>query len=298
MGRVRHRISHSIHLSPLSTSWPVPSIMLESHPGMGRAKGRSRPARCSVPLPGDPSFAPEEHPVQTWGQVERGGEETLETHGRATRHASPGLILALSSHQTDPPSLILFGHLCRIQVPPSLTRAPPGSPLPDLVPSGPYLYSGHLHPHNLLFRPFSALAIPRIATLARAQRPLPVDGSALFSSPSARSYSTSFTTPVVLLVFHFLSPHFTTTDYVVLFRPIHPSSFSSYSRTPSTTSPKTTRAFNMCNVTRNYYIYSSCRDPGVHYFQTEMDGDKTQACSQGPHERYIVQPGSCPLCNG
>lgn len=54
----------------------------------------------------------------------------------------------------------------------------------------------------------------------------------------------------------------------------------------------------MCNVTRNYYIYSSCRDPGVHYFQTEMDGDRTQACSQGPHERYIVQPGSCPLCNG
>lgn len=71
-------------------------------------------------------------------QVERGrrGEETLETHGRATRPASPGLILALSSHQTDPPSLILFGRLCRIQVPPwrprpvwSLFILEPSSPI-------------------------------------------------------------------------------------------------------------------------------------------------------------------------
>ncbi|KAI1136993.1 hypothetical protein F5Y05DRAFT_93880 [Hypoxylon sp. FL0543] len=52
----------------------------------------------------------------------------------------------------------------------------------------------------------------------------------------------------------------------------------------------------MCDFTKNYYIYTSCLDPGAHFFRTSMDGSKKHACPRGPHERYIVQPGQCPLC--
>lgn len=53
----------------------------------------------------------------------------------------------------------------------------------------------------------------------------------------------------------------------------------------------------MCNVTKNYYIYEQCNDPGLHFVRTSMDGNTLQKCPQGPHERYIVQPGRCPLCH-
>ncbi|KAF3769331.1 hypothetical protein M406DRAFT_250051 [Cryphonectria parasitica EP155] len=53
----------------------------------------------------------------------------------------------------------------------------------------------------------------------------------------------------------------------------------------------------MCNVTKNYYIYEHCNDPGLHFTRTSMDGDKSRKCPQGPHERFIVQPGRCPLCH-
>lgn len=54
----------------------------------------------------------------------------------------------------------------------------------------------------------------------------------------------------------------------------------------------------MCDFTKNYYIYSSCLDPGAHFFRTSVDGNRKLACPKGPHERYIVQPGTCPLCSG
>ncbi|PSR82264.1 hypothetical protein BD289DRAFT_371499 [Coniella lustricola] len=53
----------------------------------------------------------------------------------------------------------------------------------------------------------------------------------------------------------------------------------------------------MCSVTKNYYIYEHCNDPGLHFISTSMDDASTPPCPQGPHERYIVQPGKCPLCH-
>ncbi|KAI0858410.1 hypothetical protein F4860DRAFT_318620 [Xylaria cubensis] len=52
----------------------------------------------------------------------------------------------------------------------------------------------------------------------------------------------------------------------------------------------------MCEYTKNYYIYTTCHDPGAHFFRTSIDGSRKTACPRGPHERYIVQPGQCPLC--
>ncbi|KAF3803049.1 hypothetical protein GCG54_00009745 [Colletotrichum gloeosporioides] len=55
---------------------------------------------------------------------------------------------------------------------------------------------------------------------------------------------------------------------------------------------------NMCDFTKNYYIYTSCIDPGAHFFRTSVDGNRNRTCGKGPHERYIVVPGHCPLCGG
>lgn len=52
----------------------------------------------------------------------------------------------------------------------------------------------------------------------------------------------------------------------------------------------------MCEYTKNYYIYTSCVDPGAHFFGTSVDGKREYKCERGPHERYIVVPGHCPLC--
>ena len=54
----------------------------------------------------------------------------------------------------------------------------------------------------------------------------------------------------------------------------------------------------MCDFTKNYYIYTSCVDPGAHFFGTSVDGNLEDSCPNGPHERYIVLPGHCPLCGG
>ncbi|KAK1765367.1 hypothetical protein QBC33DRAFT_177456 [Phialemonium atrogriseum] len=54
----------------------------------------------------------------------------------------------------------------------------------------------------------------------------------------------------------------------------------------------------MCDFTKNYYIYTSCVDPGAHFFRTSVDGSRKHKCSKGPHERYIMLPGECPLCCG
>ena len=54
----------------------------------------------------------------------------------------------------------------------------------------------------------------------------------------------------------------------------------------------------MCDFTKNFYIYTSCVDPGAHFFRTSVDGSRKYKCSKGPHERYIMLPEQCPLCNG
>ena len=53
----------------------------------------------------------------------------------------------------------------------------------------------------------------------------------------------------------------------------------------------------MCHYTKNFYVYTSCVDPGAHFFGTSVDGQKANSCPRGPHERYIVVPGHCPLCS-
>lgn len=54
----------------------------------------------------------------------------------------------------------------------------------------------------------------------------------------------------------------------------------------------------MCDFTKNFYIYTSCIDPGAHFFSTSVDGNHKNACPNGPHERYIVVAEPCPLCSG
>lgn len=54
----------------------------------------------------------------------------------------------------------------------------------------------------------------------------------------------------------------------------------------------------MCNFTQNYYIYETCIDPGMHFCSTSTDGSRKSSCKNGPHERYIVVPESCPWCSG
>ncbi|KAL2153867.1 hypothetical protein VTH82DRAFT_2543 [Thermothelomyces myriococcoides] len=54
----------------------------------------------------------------------------------------------------------------------------------------------------------------------------------------------------------------------------------------------------MCDFTKNYYIYTSCADPGAHFFRTSLDGNRAHSCPKGPHERYIMLPGECPMCHG
>jgi hypothetical protein len=54
----------------------------------------------------------------------------------------------------------------------------------------------------------------------------------------------------------------------------------------------------MCDFTKNYYIWTTCVDPGMHFFRTSLDGSKKNSCPNGPHERYIVVPGTCPFCPG
>ncbi|EKD11875.1 hypothetical protein MBM_09954 [Drepanopeziza brunnea f. sp. 'multigermtubi' MB_m1] len=52
----------------------------------------------------------------------------------------------------------------------------------------------------------------------------------------------------------------------------------------------------MCEYTKNYYIYTSCVDPGAHFFSCTTDGKKDRSCTRGPHERYILVEGKCYLC--
>ena len=52
----------------------------------------------------------------------------------------------------------------------------------------------------------------------------------------------------------------------------------------------------MCDYYKNYYIYSTCADPGIHFIRISIDGSRDFRCATGPHERYIVVAGTCPVC--
>lgn len=60
--------------------------------------------------------------------------------------------------------------------------------------------------------------------------------------------------------------------------------------------PAPTITVTMCEWYRNFYVYTTCHDPGLHFYATSVDGSREYGCIYGPHERYIVTPGSCPLC--
>ncbi|KAL0474815.1 hypothetical protein QR685DRAFT_567709 [Neurospora intermedia] len=55
---------------------------------------------------------------------------------------------------------------------------------------------------------------------------------------------------------------------------------------------------NMCNFFKNYYIYASCTDPGLHFYKIELDGSPQGACPRAPHERFIVKGDKCEHCQG
>jgi len=52
----------------------------------------------------------------------------------------------------------------------------------------------------------------------------------------------------------------------------------------------------MCNNATNYYIYSYCSDPSLHYFKTDIDTDYVNEPCAEAHERYIIELIPCPLC--
>ena len=64
----------------------------------------------------------------------------------------------------------------------------------------------------------------------------------------------------------------------------------------SSSQPPPRTILTMCEFYRNYYVYSSCADPGVHYFRTSTDGVGNVKCGRAPHERYIVVAGKCTQC--
>ena len=52
----------------------------------------------------------------------------------------------------------------------------------------------------------------------------------------------------------------------------------------------------MCSYFKNYYVYSSCTQPNVHFIRTDMDGQNEYHCAEGPHDRIIIVVGKCLLC--
>ncbi|PWY77368.1 hypothetical protein BO70DRAFT_363310 [Aspergillus heteromorphus CBS 117.55] len=53
----------------------------------------------------------------------------------------------------------------------------------------------------------------------------------------------------------------------------------------------------MCHYFKNFYIYSTCREPAAHIIKTNMDDEsKEPKCSDSPHDRFIVVVGLCLLC--
>lgn len=52
----------------------------------------------------------------------------------------------------------------------------------------------------------------------------------------------------------------------------------------------------MCSYFKNFYVYSSCTQPNVHFIRTDMDGQNEYHCAEGPHDRIIIVVGKCLLC--
>ncbi|ORY56708.1 uncharacterized protein BCR38DRAFT_414454 [Pseudomassariella vexata] len=50
----------------------------------------------------------------------------------------------------------------------------------------------------------------------------------------------------------------------------------------------------MCDFTKNYYIYTSCQDPGAHFFRTSVDGSRKTACPKACVPFLEVSPR--PAC--
>lgn len=82
--------------------------------------------------------------------------------------------------------------------------------------------------------------------------------------------------------------------------PSTPSSCTQREKEDSTGPPNFPQlsVFTMCDFTKNYYIYTSCVDPGAHFFRTSVDGSRKRSCPKSPHERFIMLPGECPICHG
>lgn len=54
----------------------------------------------------------------------------------------------------------------------------------------------------------------------------------------------------------------------------------------------------MCEYYKNYYIYSTCRDPAEHFIRSDYDGTiDDSTCKESPHDRYIIVMGLCILCS-
>lgn len=60
--------------------------------------------------------------------------------------------------------------------------------------------------------------------------------------------------------------------------------------------PRPQALVNMCEYTRNYYVYSNCTDPAMHFTRTSTEGNAKKKCAKAPHERFIVVSGTCNIC--
>ncbi|CAG9971248.1 unnamed protein product [Clonostachys byssicola] len=52
----------------------------------------------------------------------------------------------------------------------------------------------------------------------------------------------------------------------------------------------------MCNVVTNYYIYAACRDPGVHFYASKLDGQDQQVLMSGTLS-HLIPARSVPVNN-
>ena len=46
----------------------------------------------------------------------------------------------------------------------------------------------------------------------------------------------------------------------------------------------------------SYHVYPNCTDPATHFVRTSREGSPRRNGPKGPHERFIVTAGSCPIC--
>ena len=58
----------------------------------------------------------------------------------------------------------------------------------------------------------------------------------------------------------------------------------------------TRTAVIMCDFEKNYYVYSNCREPALHFVRYTIDGNAAARCKASPHERYVMVTGNCHQC--